>query len=789
MPDDISLERIPRGQVPAVPTDISAYVANMEEETASILDYWRVLRKRRWTVIAFLALIVVTVMIGTLKQRPVYRATAVLQIDRDAPNVLSFQEFVAEVAPYDDSYLETAFQVLQSRTLARRVIEKLGLDQSPEFAEVIAGKPSWVKQLWQESGLDSFTSAAEDPGLDPKDSDMIEAFQDRLTVTPVRNSALVEVGFESYEPELAARTINALAANFIDQNLESKWDATQKASDWLSQQLVGLKARLETSEEELQRYAKNNSILFLDERQSMASEKLRQLQEEATRAEADLIQKESLYNQVRGGDLSSVPGILEHKLYQDLSVRLADLRREYSELLATFTPEYPRVKRLKSQVDELENAVQRERGSFAKRVEDDYRAAVNRKRLLDEAVTQQTQEFNLMGEKSIQYNILRRESETNKQLYDGLLQRMKEASLSAGLTASNIRVVDQADVPVEPASPRPLINLMLALMLGLGMGVGMAFIQEYLDNTLKTPEDVQRFLNLPALGVIPAATANGKGKLPYGYGYGYGSGAQKSLQEASSTDNGGKAHHSELVAAQGNTPLSEAYRSLRTSVLLSTSGRPPRIILVTSGHPGEGKTTTVVNLSTALTQLGSRVLTVDSDMRRPRVGSLLKLPSSPAGLSTLLTGQFTLDEVVMETQIPNLFAIPCGPIPPNPSELLASESMQRFIEEASQKFDYVVLDSPPVLHVTDARILAPQVEVVVLVAHGGVTPHEAVKHARDHLRQANANLIGLVLNNVDFSSVGYDYYYRYNRKGYGYGGYGYGSGYSSDENRGSAQES
>jgi capsular exopolysaccharide synthesis family protein len=728
--------------------------------------------------------------IGTLKQRPVYHAVAVLQIDRDAPNVLSFQEFVAEVAPYDDSYLETAFQVLQSRTLARRVIDKLHLDQSPEFEEVLAEKPSWLAQLWQESGLNSFTAAEEDPGLDPKDNDLIEAFQERLSVTPVRNSALVEISFEAYEPELAARVVNALAANFIDQNLEAKWDASQKASDWLSQQLVGLKAKLESSEEELQRYAKNNSILFLDERQSMNSEKLQQLQAEATRAEADLIQKESLYNQVRGGDLSSVPGILEHKLYQDLSVRLADLRREHSELLATFTPEYPRVKRLKSQIDELEGAVERERGAFAKRVADDYHAAVNRKRLLDQAVLLQTQEFNDMAEKSIQYNILRREAETNKQLYDGLLQRMKEASLSAGLTASNVRVVDQADLPVEPASPQPLINLALGFLAGLGLGVGMAFFQEYLDNTLKTPEDVQRFLHLPALGVIPASNTNGKAKLPYGYGYGYG--MQKPLLEAGSADNGGKGHHSELMAAQGNSPLSEAYRSLRTSVLLSTSGRPPRIILVTSGHPGEGKTTTVVNLSTALTQLGSRVLTVDSDMRRPRVGTLLKLPSSPAGLSTLLTGQFSLDEVVMSTQVPNLFAIPCGPIPPNPAELLASDSMQRFIEEAAQKFDYVVLDSPPVLHVTDARILAPQAEVVVLVAHGGVTPHEAVKHARDHLRQANANLIGLVLNNVDFSSVGYDYYYRYNRRGYGYGGYGYGKygyggyGSSSHENRESA---
>ncbi|MGH9782571.1 MAG: GumC family protein, partial [Terriglobia bacterium] len=369
-----------------------------------------------------------------------------------------------------------------------------------------------------------------------------------------------------------ARVMNALAANFIDQNLESKWDATQKASDWLSQQLVGLKAKLEKSEEDLQQYARNNSILFLDERQSMTAEKLKQLQEEATRAQADLIQKESLYNQVRNGDLSSVPGILEHRLYQELTVKLTDLRREYSELISTFTPEYPRVRRLKNQIDEIEQALQRERSAFAKRVADDYRAAANRERLLEEAVAQQTREFNQIAEKSIQYNILRRESETNKQLYEGLLQRLKEASVSAGLRASNIRVVDEADVPILPAKPRKALNLAMALMAGLVLGIGMAFFQEYLDNTLKTPEDVQRFLGLPALGVIPAANANGKARLPYGYGYGYGT--PKSLPEGSgaeSAEKDGKKLHPELIGALGNSPQMEAYRSLRTSVLLSTS--------------------------------------------------------------------------------------------------------------------------------------------------------------------------------------------------------------------------
>lgn len=264
--------------------------------------------------------------------------------------------------------------------------------------------------------------------------------------------------------------------------------------------------------------------------------------------------------------------------------------------------------------------------------------------------------------------------------------------------------------------------------------------------------------------MVPAANANGRRRLPYGYGYS----SRKPLPEAASEGGNGKHLALELIGANGNTALSEAYRSLRTSVLLSTSGRPPRVLLITSGQPGEGKTTTTVNLAIALVQLGGRVLVVDSDMRRPRIGTLLKLPTTPAGLSTYLTGQFPLDDVMVGTHVPNLYAVSCGPVPPNPAELLSSKLMRQFLDQAAQKFDYVLLDSPPVLHVSDARILAAQVEAVILVAHGAVTPREAVKHAKEQLQQAGANLIGVTLNNVDFSAVGYEYYYRYYR-GYGYG--------------------
>ena len=771
MRDNTSLERVPNGppngpiemphavQVPSYPVEVEP-----RGSIPSLLEYWRVLQKRRWTTISILTLVVVTVMIGTLKQQPTYEAKTVVQIDRETPNVLNFQDFMADAGlnSYDDSYLETAYKVLQSRSLAYRVIKKLDLKNSPEFAPA---PPSWFSQLWPSQSPAPKTALSAEEQLDPGSTQLVDGFLTRLQIAPVRRSQLVEISFQSHDPVLSARIANTVASNYIDMNFEAKWEATQKASDWLSEQLVGLKAKLEKSEEELQRYATKNSILFLDEKQNMNSQKLQQLQQEATKAEADLIEKESLYNQVKDGNFTSVPGILENKLYQDLSMKLSDLKREYSDLTATFSSDYPKVKRLKSQIDETQSALDRETASFAQRVADDYKAAANRKRLLDDSVTQQTHGFNDVAEKSIQYNILKREAETNKQLYDGLLQRMKEASVSAGMRASNVRVVDRAEIPEFPAKPRKMMNLALALSIGLILGVLMSFFQEYLDNTLKTPEDVQRYLHLPTLGVIPSAGAAQK-KLPYGQ--------PAPIEESASgalVKQNGSAAGQVLTSNNDNFALSEAYRSLRTSVLLSTSGRPPRVILITSGQPGEGKTTTAVNLAIALTQLGGRVLIVDSDMRRPRVGTVLHLPSSPAGLSTYLTGTYPAEEVVTQTDVPGLYAIACGPIPPNPAELLSSDLMRQLLIQAPKRFEYVILDSPPVLHVSDTRILAAQAEAVILVTHGGVTSREAARHATEQLLYVNANLIGVALNNVDFDSAGHDYYYRYyggDSNGYGY---------------------
>jgi len=742
----------------AQPINVASYTVQTEAGPSLLLrDYWDIIIRRRWAILATFLVVVVSVAIGTFKQRPVYRAKAIVQIDRESQNVLTFKDLF-DIEGEDDLYLETAYKNLTSRTLARRVIDKLQLDKNPEFADESGKSP--VKAVSKDLNDELWA--------DPRMQEVIDSFLGGLTISPVRRSRWVEIMFDSHDPVLCARVVNAVAVNYVQLNLEVKWDATYKASDMISQQLIGLKVKLEKSEEELQRYAKQNSILLIDEKQSITSQKLKQLQEELTKGEADLFQKEAVYNRVKGGDMAAVPGVLEDRLYQDLSARLMDLRRQYAELSAKFTPEYPRVEQVKTQMDEVEAAMERQQQAVARRVADEHKSAQDRARLLREAVAAQTHEFNDIGEKSIQYNILKREVDTNRQLYEGLLQRLKEAGVSAGMKASNIRIVDKGEVPLQPARPRILLNMALALVAGLGLGLSMAFLQEFLDDSLKTPDDVRRQVGLPTLGVIPSIVSKGRVGYGYGYGYGYGHGyghgaAEKQKQLGG--DEGGVPQKEVAVAPSlslhMNAAQSEAYRSLRTSILLSTPGKSPRVIVLTSAQPTEGKTKTAVNLSIILAQLGSRVLLVDSDMRRPRISAVLKLPASSTGLSTCLVGQSSLEESILESPIPNLCVIPCGPIPPNPAELVASGMMKQLLADALKKFDYVILDSPPVLHVTDGRVLAAQGDAVMLIVHGGMTSRTLVNQAKDLLGQVNANVIGVVLNNVDLSASSYYGRYRY----------------------------
>ena len=777
MDDDNKIQRyepVPRSLERHRPAALALSEPVEMQEAPDLLFYWRIIRKRRWTILTIFFVIFTLVVLWTLKQAPVYRATALIEIQKENADIPSFQELF-ELESVSDTYLETQYKILESTSLARRVIDQLGLDKLKEFNPPKGWLSSRKNKKTAAPETQTFTAGGPTGAASDVEAyqELLEGFAACLQVEPVRRSRLVEVSFDSEDPILAARVVNTLASNYVEQNLEARWEATQKASEWLSQQLLGLKGRLEKSEEELQNYVRAQGLLFLETetgtRENIVNERLRKLQEELTRAQADRYQKESLYRLIEGGDYGSLPGVVENRLMQDLTVSLAQLKREYADLSTTFTPEYYRVKQVQNQINEIEEVLARERERAAKQITNDYRAAVQREALLRQAFGNQEEQANLIAEKSVQYNILRREVDTNKQLYEGLLGRLKLAGVSAGLKASNIRIVDPAAPPDWPAKPRVLLNLALAVVLGLGMGVGAAFLQEHLDNTLKRSEDVERFLHVPALALIPSIESlNGRRGGIYGI-YGRSkmlAGGVRASSKPTALVPKAQVPRWYRIDTQGeqHMALSEAFRTLRTSVLLSTADRPPRALLVTSSQPGEGKTTISANLAISLAQLGRRVLLIDGDMRRPCIHRAFQVKEG-AGLVSYLTGQRAWQEAVQTTRVPGLDVLVCGPIPPNPAELLSSDRMRLLIREVVGEYDFVVLDSPPLLNVADSRVLATLVEGVVLVVKGGATPRELVQRAQSNIRDVGAHVIGVVLNNLDVRADDY-YYYRYHSYGY-----------------------
>ncbi|MCH8268713.1 MAG: polysaccharide biosynthesis tyrosine autokinase [Acidobacteria bacterium] len=636
------------------------------------------------------------------------------------------------------------------------VIEELELYRLAEFNRHRAAWGLWATE--PEDLNEQLLAVRINPQSDTY-RNSIDNFLGNLDINPIRRSNLVEVRFSSQDPELASRITNRLADDYIERNLQVRWDATQRASEWLSRQLVGLKGRLERSQDAVQQYARENSILFVAQEQDLTNATLQQLQEEFTSSQSVRFQKESLYNLLGSSGSHEVPGALQNKLIQDLRVQLAGLQRKRAELSAKFKAEYPTVIQVQKQIDAIEQSLAETKAILTRDIADEYSAALDHENQLRAAVEAQKALVNQIGEKSIQYNILKREADTNRELYVGLLQRMKEAEVSAGMSASNIRIVDAAEVPKKPVRPRVALNLAFALFLGLGFGIGLAFFQEYMDNTLKDPDETLRYLRLPSLAVIPSIHSSHI--LPAYSTNGNGNG-NKSLVawKVSGKRRSQAVAFPEILGGGGDeSGLAEFYRQLRTSILLSRANKAPRSLLITSAFVGEGKTTTAVNIAITMSQLGDKVLLVDSDMRKPRCHKLLGIPNPNKGLATFLTGQSSWDEIIQNTHIPNLFLVPCGPLPPNPSELFYSLTMQEFITRVSGQFKFIVFDSPPVLRVSDARILAGMVDAVAVTVHGGRTPRDGVRRAKDQLLAVNANVIGVILNNLDFSTSSYGYYY------------------------------
>jgi polysaccharide biosynthesis transport protein len=730
---------------------ISVRLRSQPEEVPDLLEYGRVIKKRRATILTVLFVVFSLTLFATLKEKRVYEARTLIEIEKENADIPTVQELF-QVEGISDTYLETQNRILKSEDLARRVIGELRLQEIPEFAPARMQQASF-EQTTQPGTAQVFGTPGSAAPQSEVSDETIKKFEDRLSVEPVKRSRLIEVTFDSNDPQLAARVVNTLASTFITENLEARWDASQRTADWLSQQLETLKARLEKSEDELQRYASNNGLLFLETdkgtTENIVVQRLRELQQQLTQAEADRFEKESLYRLVQKGDFASIPGVFDDKLMQDLSEQLATLEAEKSRLATTFTPDYPRVKEVQNQIDASEAVLTAQRERAAKRIENDYQAAVDRENMLQSAFREQQKAANEIAQRSVQYNILKREADTNKQLYVSLLEQLKQTGISASLKASNIRIVDTAYPPKKPVRPRVLLNLSLAFLVGLCLGTGAAFLQEHLDNTLKSSEEVEQFLQVPALGAVPAVDGHEKH-----------TGVQALYDRAwllvgDKNGTNGAPHWNRIEGNGSNPLLSEAFHGLRTSVLLSTAKKPPSSVLITSAQSGEGKTTVAANLALSLAQLGESVLLIDADLRRPSLHDFFGVENC-SGLVDFLTGKADWRNFVWRSPTAGLAVLFCGPVPPNPVDLLSSESMPNLIREAVKEYKFVLLDSPPLLSLSDSRILATLVDGVILVVGSGTTPREVVYRAYTSAVHAGSRVLGAAIN---FAGLPDDYGY------------------------------
>ena len=691
------------------------------EEFDSPLDlrhYWNNLVKRRWTVVTVAFVVSTVVAMVNFRMPPVYEARVSVEVEGEAPEVQSISNFYRGT-PSDEAFLRTQVKVLESDSLAWQTIQQLGIDQSAEFSPPRGGKP--VSPAIVQISL-------------------INAFRDHLRVEWVRNSRMLEVSFEARDPRLAAAVANALVSNYAEYNFRKRYDATRQASGWMEQQLDELKAKVEKSQQAMVDYERQNAIVNINDKQSVEEQRLAQLSNDYTNAQNVRLDKESLFELASSNEAeaavpmqSEVLGRLEEK-YAELKAQLVDASGQYG-------PNYPKVVRLQDQVNEIQGFIERERKRIAGRVRNDYTAAMGREKLLAAALAREKEAVGRLNQVLIQHNLLKREFETTQQLYGNLLQHLKDATVSAGLRATNIHVVDPALPPAAPIRPKKTQNIAMGLLGGLALGVMLALFADVLDNSVKSVEDIERLTGMPTLAVIPLA-ASDRARRAWRKGAGE--------KAASSTTPVGLA-----VLKHPASPLAESYRALRTSVLLSTPGHPPQVILITSSQPNEGKSCTCLNLALTLAQRGGRVVIIDGDLRKPGVASVLGLANGK-GLSSILTGAHGLEEALQQLDaLPGLWVLPGGPRPPNPADLLSSVSMKEVLAELRGRFDHVVIDSPPVLLVTDATILTPLVDGIMLVVESGMTVRGAIQRTHKILENAGGKVLGVVLNKLDARRNGY----------------------------------
>jgi capsular exopolysaccharide synthesis family protein len=731
---------------------------------AQAQHYWHVILKWKWTAGGFLMLAVVAATVFSLLLPPVYTANGTVWIEEDT-NILPFEEVQSFGA---GSNLQSHVRLLRSRSLAAGVIEKMKLYENPDFAGKL------------KKGAES-----QDPA-DPAFRELlVQDFLKSLGVTAGDRSSLVDVSFSNRNPQLAADILNALFDGYVDMIVSKRYAASEQATESLNALIAELRARIEEKEKELNRYGSEKDILPLTAAEAPTVSRIGEINKRLTDATLDRVNKLNVYNQLKAAPLGEIPNAPEGSLIQRLREQYITLSRDYRSRLETVRPEFPAMQRLKSQLDAATEALQNETQNLIRNAYNDYQNALNNEQSLQRLLDAQKNEAYKANSNSVVYNSLRIELENQKALLESLSKRQSETDVSSrlkGLDALNVWIVDKADYPLRPASPNKRKNVMMAFLFGLAGGIGLALGLEFLNNTVKTSKDVTSAIGVPTLGTVPAFEAEVRSKGPIAE-FGKivsmlrGKGERKpakssrgrkdrSLQLTSPRWANGESTEGEigigkieLISAREPQAIqSESYRSIRTTLLVSSPPGRIKTMLFTSPLAREGKSSTVSNMAITLAEAHKRVVIVDSDLRRPKQRKIFGAKNGDGpGLSRFLSSNLDAAEIAKQTEIPNLHLITSGPLPANPIELLTSERMDSLVAYLKRNFDFILLDTPPLLAVSDALAMGPMADAIILVARGGQTPIQALKQAKQKLDAHKLKCLGVILNGVDL--VEQDGYY------------------------------
>jgi capsular exopolysaccharide synthesis family protein len=749
-----------------------------------LLDYWRAIRKRLWMVLGVVALITMLAIVYVARKPDFYEAESRVQVNLEDTGGLANNTRPLYGPADDPIYFNTQLQILSSPGLMRRVVRTLDLEHNPDFFK---GNPALRPSMWQtlrrmiglgskspDSGnkqadqLPLTTSVAqatarEDLNEAKRLEPYVNAILGGLKVEPVketraayyRETRLIDIKFSHTDPQVTAKVVNAIAETYAFSNLEKRTETNSTTGAFLQKRIAELQQQIRTSEERLVNYARNNQIISLDPNQNTVVERLAGLNQQLLQAESERKTAEAAYNAANAPGAATALADADTKQVNDIEGKLVDLRQKRALLLVEATEEAPEVKEIDQQIAELDRQRTDLRGrksaTLLTNLNTHYQQALQREQSLRKAFEEQRAQTLSQNEAAINYRIIQQEIETNKQLLNGLLQGAKENDVVLAGKPYNISIVDYALTPDSPVGPNRARTVLAAFFLSIGAGLGLALLLEYLDDTVHSTEEVERGLHLPALAVIPSVGAAVRRHVIPG---------MTALQK----QNGTNGDHAELLMnVDGRSPLAEAYRHLRTSVLLSTPGGAPRTLLVTSSLPGEGKTTTAVNTAISLAQTGASVVIIDADMRRPRLQTIFDMHEQE-GLSSILSSDTTEAEMldlVRTDEATGLNILTSGPIPPNPAELVGSDQMRRLMTTLQSRYTYVVVDSPPISSFTDGVLIATMVDGVLLVVHGGKSSRHIVRRSKQLLSDVGSKVFGVVLNNVSLQSHDYYYYQSY----------------------------